>query len=86
MKSGMQLVCASRLKTVLVQDKQSNPLKILNVLKSEVLYVLKSYMEINASDLFLNISVDEFGFYILDIGAKVRRLKTVGSFNADYID
>lgn len=86
MKNQMQLVCNNRLKSVLVQDKQSNPVKIVNILKSEVLYALKNYMEITASDLFLNITVDEYGYYVLDIGARVRRLKTVGSFNEKYED
>ena len=87
MKNDLVVVNTNeRLRSVLTLDKQSNPLKIINVLKSEILYVLKNYMEISAPDLYLNIYVDDNGLYVLDIGAKVRRLKMASSFNDKYED
>jgi septum formation topological specificity factor MinE len=80
MKNNLALICENRLKNVLVLDKQINQ-SVLNVLKSDVLYVLKSYMEISADDLDLSINVDEFGFYDVKVNAKVRRLKSLSSLN-----
>lgn len=80
MKNELTIVCENRLKQVLVMDKNINN-SVVNVIKSEVLYVLKNYMEIKASDLDFEITIDEFGFYDININAKVRRLITFKSFN-----
>lgn len=71
------VVCKERLKNVLKSDKRDNPNKILNVLKSDVLYILKNYMEINSDNLDVNISVTSSGAYNLTILANVSRLKTL---------
>ena len=71
------VVCNERLKNVLKSDKRDNPNKILNVLKSDVLYILKNYMEINSDNLEVNISVTNTGTYNLTILANVSRLKTL---------
>ena len=47
----MQSYCENRLKNMLIKDKQDNPQKVTGVLKSEILYVLKNYMEI----LYINV-------------------------------
>lgn len=70
-------VCNERLKSVLINDKKDNPNKILNVLKSDILYVLKNYMEITSDNLDVNISIDGLGVYNITILANVRRLKTL---------
>lgn len=70
-------VCTERLRNVLINDKRDNPSKILNVLKSDILYVLKNYMEINSDDLELDISVTSIGTYKITILANVNRLKTL---------
>lgn len=75
MKNNAIVACENRLKNVLVMDKNISG-NMLNVLKSEVLYVLKNYMEIAANDLNVDICIDEFGFYDIKIDAKVRRLIT----------
>ena len=71
------VVCSERLKNVLKSDKKDNPNKILNVLKSDILYVLKNYMEINSDNLDVNISVTSIGTYNLTVMANVSRLKTL---------
>ncbi len=75
MKNQLTTVCENRLKQVLVMDKQINN-SLLSVIKSDVLFVLKNYMEISAEELEINLSLDEFGFYQLNMEAKVRRLIT----------
>lgn len=71
------VVCNERLKNVLKSDKRDNPNKILNVLKSDILYILKNYMEINSDNLDVNINVTSMGTYNITILANVNRLKTL---------
>lgn len=71
------MVCNERLRNVLKSDKRDNPNKILNVLKSDILYVLKNYMEITSDDLDVNINVTSSGTYSITILANVNRLKTL---------
>lgn len=73
----LQKYCENRLRHVLIKDKQENPNKIINILKSELLYVLKNYMEIDAEDLTVNISVSDKGRYHIELEAFVKRLKMV---------
>ena len=53
-----ELEYENRLKNVLVIDKQDNPLKIVKVLKSDILNVLSNYMDITNDDLDLTITVE----------------------------
>lgn len=80
MKSEMQLMCETRLRNVLVKNKEDNPLKIKNILKSELLYVLKNYMEVTAENIDLNITINNSGYYQLDLIATARRIKPASSF------
>ena len=70
-------LCAERLKNVLINDKKDNPNKILNVLKSDILYVLKNYMEISCDDVDLSIQVTHAGTYTVSMIANVKRIKTL---------
>lgn len=69
------VICENRLKSILVVDKKENPLKIINVVKSELLYVLKNYMDINAENFDVEIFVNEKGEYVLNINGKCKMLK-----------
>ncbi len=75
MSKELQVVASERLRGVLVQDKKENPLKIINVLKSEILYVLQNYMEISAEDMDFDIAVNSAGKYVVNFQANVNRLK-----------
>ncbi len=76
----MELVKSeARLKQILVADKEENPLRIINVLKSDLLNTIKNYMEINNNDLDVSITIDEYGFFVFNAYAKVRRLKNLGA-------
>ena len=74
-----ELEYENRLKNVLVIDKQDNPLKIVKVLKSDILNVLSNYMDITNDDLDLTITVDEYGNFIFNAYSKVRRLKNLSA-------
>ena len=71
------VVCNERLRNVLKSDKKDNPNKIINVLKSDILYILKNYMEITSDNLEVNISVTSTGVYNVTVLANVSRLKTL---------
>lgn len=79
----LQVAGVSRLKNVLSIDKNDNPIKITNVLKSDLIYLLSNYMEISPEDLDLVISVEQGGGYKLEVEAQVRRLKVLGAFNTE---
>ena len=73
----MQSYCENRLKNMLIKDKQDNPQKVTGVLKSEILYVLKNYMEIKDYDLDVDINIGADGYYHLIIQADCKNIKTV---------
>ncbi len=77
----LELYGVNRLKNVLNIDKNDNPIKITNVLKSDLLYLLSNYMEISPDDLDLSIEVGQGGTYKLEILGNVRRLKVLGGFS-----
>ncbi len=68
---------ATRLKGMLTNDKKENPIKLENVIKSEMLYVLKNYMDIKSDDIDFAINVDCNGKYEISLYLKVDRLKLV---------
>lgn len=70
-------IVLSRLKGMLTNDKKENPIKLENVIKSEILYVLKNYMEIKCDDTEFNINVDNDGKYEISLYLKVDRLKLI---------
>lgn len=79
MKNELQVINECRLKNMLNMDKKENPQKILNILKSEILYVLTNYMEINADDLEVNVIASNEGFYEIIVVGKTKRLKIVSN-------
>lgn len=73
--------CETRLKDMIVLDKQDTPQKINRLVKSEVLFVLKNYFDIVAEDMEVDIGVDDFGKYIVSISAQARNMKGVYVFD-----
>lgn len=69
----------NRLKNILVADKEENPMKVINVLRCDLLTTLKNYMEITNEELEVSITVDEFGFYVFNAYSRVRRLKNLSA-------
>lgn len=68
-------VVSARLKDMLSVDKKSNPIKLENIVKSEIVYLLKNYMEINSNDVDFSITLDGENKYNVVLTAKVDRLK-----------
>ena len=67
-----------RVKSALSTDKHFKPDKFSEIIKSEVYQVLKEYADIKNDDFEVNIQVNEFGEYNINISALARRLKIVG--------
>ena len=71
---GLQVVGNDRLKNVLTLDKSQNPNKIVGILKSEILNILKNYMDVSQENLDFQIAVNDKGGYTLKLIADVRHL------------
>ncbi|MDD4211573.1 MAG: cell division topological specificity factor MinE [Clostridia bacterium] len=74
-------VGVDRLKKVLISDKYFNPERIKEVIKSDILYVLKNYTDVEAEDLNCDINIEDNGGYKINIDAICSRLKVLGSIN-----
>lgn len=83
MKNDLQLLFEDRLKNVLVKDKEETPNKLLNILKSELMRVLKNYMEISENSLDIAFNLNGDGYYNLEIFASVKRLRPVSAILLD---
>lgn len=68
-----------RLKKVLISDKHFNPEHIKEVIKSDILYLLKNYTDIEADNLQFDINVSNDGGYDINIVGSCKRLKVLGS-------
>ena len=68
----------NRAKTALSMDKHFKPEKFSNIIKSELYNVLAEYADIKFDDFEVNVQVNEFGEYMINIVALARRLKIVG--------
>ena len=64
----------NRIKQMLVKDKKINPEKIVKLLKSEIFFSLRNYMEIKVDDINLDIGIDNDGKYIISLNATSNRL------------
>ncbi len=73
--NNLAVIGDDRLKNVLALDKRENPNKISAVLKSELLNVLRNYMDIRPDDVDFAICVNAKGNYTLQLTADVKRLK-----------
>ncbi len=76
-KTSMQAYCETRLRNMVIKDKNNNPQKINGILKAEILYVLRNYMELKEYDLDIDIRINEKGYYHLVIEADCKSIKSV---------
>lgn len=60
---------------MLTSDKKSNPIKLESVVKSEIVYLLKNYMDIESQNVDFSIVLGEDNKYNVILHAKVDRLK-----------
>lgn len=77
MKKSVASESSERLKRVLMQDKLSNPARLSEIIKEEIVFVLSSYMDILSRDIEFFVSVDDNGLYSIDVRAKARRIYSV---------
>ena len=66
---------STRLKDMLASDKKSSPVKLESIVKSEIVYLLKNYMEIEANNVEFSISLNEDNKYVIVLNPRVDRLK-----------
>ncbi len=69
-----------RLTKALILDKHFNPEKIRNVIKSDIINLLKNYGEIDYSKLDFDIIILDDGSYEVDFKVKLNSLKVFKSF------
>ena len=63
-----------RIDNLIKVDKKENPEKIIKLLKSEIVYVFKNYMEINMDDVKLDMGIDNNGKYLINFSCEVNRI------------
>ena len=71
---GQLSVVSTRLKNMLINDKKDNPNKIIGLIKSEIYFVLKNYMDIDQDDICFDMGIDNDGSYRLSFSAEVKRI------------
>ena len=76
----MRDVCVSRLQNMARQDKSELSSKINKLIKSEVLYLLRNYFDVSGDGVDVDIVVDEYGKYNININAKANTFKVVRLF------
>ncbi len=77
MASNLAYESSERLKKVLLQDKLSNPERLNEVLKEELLFVLSSYMDISPKNFKLYIGISEGGGFDVYVKAKAERIYSI---------
>ena len=70
-------IVVNRLRGMLTNDKKENPVKMESIIKSEILYVLKNYMDIKSDNSEFSILVNNDGEYEITFYTKVNRLKVL---------
>lgn len=68
------LVVENRIRQMLNKDRKENPNKMVSLLKGEIFYILRNYMDIKLDDIVVDIGVDNDGKYIININAEVGRM------------
>ncbi|MBQ8761862.1 MAG: cell division topological specificity factor MinE [Clostridia bacterium] len=68
----------AKLKQVLINDKHFNPIRLNEIVKSEIFKVMQNYMEIDSDDIITKIDIDVNGSYVLKCKVRSNRLKVLG--------
>lgn len=63
-----------RLNNLIKADKKDNPEKLIKLVKSEIVFVLKNYMDIKYDDVKLDIGIDNNGKYLINFSGEVSRI------------
>ena len=73
--------CENRLRNVMLMDKQEVPLRIVRVVKAELLYVLKNYFDVASENMSVDISLNATGQYVLSMVMESDSIKVVNTLN-----
>ena len=73
--------CESRLKNIMLMDKQEVPQRIVRVVKAELLYVLKNYFDVSSENMSVDISLNATGQYVLSMIMESDSIKVVNTLN-----
>ena len=63
-----------RLNNLIKADKKDNPEKLIKLVKSKIVFVLKNYMDIKYDDVKLDIGIDNNGKYLINFSGEVSRI------------
>ena len=67
----------NRIKQLLINDRKDNPNKLIGLIKSEIFFILKNYMDVKIDDLILDIGIDNNGKYVLNLSCETSRVYMV---------
>lgn len=70
----MNGLAVTRINNLIKADKKENPEKLIKLIKSEIMYVLKNYMDLNFDDIKLDIGIDNDGKYLLNMTCLANRI------------
>lgn len=73
--------CESRLKNIMLMDKQEVPQRIVRVVKVELLYVLRNYFDVSSENMSVDISLNATGQYVLSMIMESDSIKVVNTLN-----
>ena len=65
-----------RLGIIIQKDKSSNPKYLIDVIKSDIYYLINNYFEVDFEDIKVEINVEE-DKYKIDVNCLGERLKTM---------
>ena len=68
----------NRLKKVLIYDKELPSEAIQNIIKSDIINVLKNYTSLDEDSVFVNFNLEKTGGYNFTISGKVSNIKNIG--------
>ena len=75
-----KIIGEERLKNILISDKKQNPERMVKIIKSEMLYLLRNYFELCDEDLSVSIAVNSSNMYDVNINFLANSLKVAKTF------
>ncbi|MDD7458127.1 MAG: hypothetical protein PUK83_06860 [Clostridia bacterium] len=70
-----------RAEQILLGDKMQDTRSFTEVVKSDVYDMLSNYFDVAERSLSINVSVDNYGVYTIDINCKADKLKRIRTLN-----
>jgi len=78
------LTLKSRLRNVLIYDKNGVSGNLCALIQQDVENILKSYMNIADNGVHVNYNICENGEYVININCKAKRIKDVGFYPSNF--